>query len=98
MEKIIEDIMGDHIGVRYSTELLVEKKENGEWFVTQIVTQRVSDDLEVWDERVTKFEAKGFKLERTIAEAAVLATLYLESINYDLFSIDIDLREGEYLQ
>ena len=88
MEKLVEDILGKHEGVSYTTTLLVEKQKNGEWLVTQTITQKISDDLETWEERITKFEAKGFKLDKTVAEAAVLATLYLESVNYDLFSAD----------
>lgn len=98
MEKLVEDILGEHIGVSYTTSLLVEKQENGEWLVTQTIVQKVSDDLETWEERTINFEAKGFKLDKTIAEAAVLATLYLESIKYDLFSAGLALEEGEYLQ
>ena len=91
-------IVGDYIGVVYTTELTVTKNPNGEWLAVQKVTQKRSDDLEAWDERTVDFEAKHRNVDQAVAEAAVLATLYLESINYDLFVIETDLKEGEYLQ
>ncbi len=98
MVNLVNEILGEHTGVIYSTELYVERRENGEWFVRQSVTQKVSDDLVTWEEAVVNFEAKDRKLEKAVAEAAVLATLYLESINYDLFSADLETKEGEYVQ
>ena len=98
MVNLVNEILGEHTGAIYSTELYVEKRENGEWFVRQTVTQKVSDDLEKWEECTVNFEAKDKILEKAVADAAVLATLYLESINYDLFSADLELTEGEYLQ
>ena len=98
MANIVNEILGEHRGAIYSTELYVEKLENGEWFIRQSITQKVSDDLETWEECVVNFEAKDRLLEKAIADAAVLATLYLESINYDLFSADLELNEGEFLQ
>jgi hypothetical protein len=98
MANIVNEILGEHKGAIYSTELYVEKLENEEWFVRQSITQKVSDDLETWEECTVNFEAKDRLLEKAVADAAVLATLYLESINYDLFSADLELNEGEFLQ
>lgn len=94
----LEKILGDHNGMVYATSIYMEKQETGEWLIKQSVTQRRSDDLKIWDERNVEFEAKDRVLEKAIGEAAVLTTLYLESINYDLFTEEQDLEEGEYIQ
>jgi hypothetical protein len=98
MNNVVDEIIGDHKAVKYQTELYVEKQDNGWWHAIQTISQEVTDDLEEWEEKVVKFEAKDSKLEKAIAEAAILATFYLESINYDLFSAELDLEEGAYLQ
>ena len=88
MTKQLETILGDHIGMEYSTNISMRKQSNGEWLVVQSVIQKRSDDLETWDERREDFTAKDKQLEQAIGEAAVLATLFLESINYDIFSLE----------
>ena len=95
MEDITTRNLGEHIGAVYGTELTIKKQDNGEWRAVQRVTQKISDDLDSWEERMVDFEAKDRNLERAVAEAAILATLYLESINYDLFNA---IDKGEYLQ
>lgn len=98
MTQSLEKILGDHIGMDYSTNISMRKQGNGEWLVVQSIIQKRSNDLEAWEERHEDFTAKHRNLEQAIGEAAILATLFLESINYDLFSIEVNLEEGEYLQ
>jgi hypothetical protein len=98
MEKLLNDVLGDHRAMEFTTKILMEERNDGEWLVRQSITQRVSDDMKTWDERTADFEAKDRLLDKALAEAAVLATLYLESVNYDLFTIDVEMDEGEYLQ
>ena len=93
-----QDIIEEHMGVKYSTELTVVKQANGEYKATQRVTQKTTEDLKEWNEVSVDFEAKSRKVNQAVAEVSVLATLYLESINYDLFAVDNELAEGEYLQ
>jgi hypothetical protein len=93
----LEIELGEHSGFCYTTQMKMKKDEKGEWHVEQTISQSFSDDLEVWEERSTNFESRGYDLEKALAEVAVLSTLYLESIKYNLFA-EIDLEEGEYLQ
>ena len=89
--------LGEYKGMEYVTAVSMEHKDNT-WFVKHKVKQRISNDREVWDEREVVFESKEEELEKAIAAAAVLATLYLESIDFDLFSVDFELKEGEFVQ
>ena len=93
----LEIELGEHNGFCYTTEMKMKKNEKGEWHVKQTISQSFSDDLETWEERSTDFESRGYDLERALAEVAVLSTLYLESISYNLFA-ETALEEGEYLQ
>lgn len=75
----------------------MQKDDKGQWHVKQTIKQSYTDDLESWDERSTDFESKGYELEKALADVAILSTLYLEAIKYNLFS-EVELDEGEYLQ
>lgn len=93
----LEKEFGEHNGFKYTTEMFMKKQDNGKWYVKQTISQSYSDDFETWEERTTDFEAQGFNLEKVLADVGVLAALYLESIDYNLFS-ELDLDEGEYIQ
>jgi len=99
MSNSLEKEFESHNAFTYITEMSLKKEENGKWYVKQIITQSYSDDLKSWEKVSTEFEAKSFSLEKAIAEVSVLSTLYLQAVDYNLFSeSDLELEEGEYLQ
>jgi len=85
----------EHKGSEYINKVYVEHKDDGMWEVEHTVTQRISDDLEDWEERKVVFMGKHKKMEEAIAEAAVLAHFYLESIEYNLFAEPDEVPEGK---
>jgi hypothetical protein len=94
-----EKEIGEHKGFLYRTDMVMKKADSGKWHVKQTVHQSYSDDLENWEETSESFEARGFDLATTLAEVVVLTTMYLEAVNYNLFSENkVELKEGEYLQ
>lgn len=93
----LEKELGKHNGFCYTTEMVMKKNEKGQWHIKQTITQKYSDDLENWEEASTDFESKGYDLEKALADVAILSTLYLEAVEYNLFSETVS-EEGEYLQ
>ena len=88
-------IQDKHKGSEYINKVYIENKDDGMWEVEHTIIHRTSDDLESWEERKVIFMGKNKKLEEAIAEAAVLAHFYLESVQYNLFTEPTEIQEGD---
>ena len=63
-------------------------RDDGKWKVTQVLIHKRSIDGATWEQRALEMSSYSSNIDRAVADVLLSIEIYLEKVNFDMFSIE----------
>jgi len=67
-------------------------RDDGKWKVTQVLIHKRSIDGATWEQRALEMSSYSSNIDRAVADVLLSIEIYLEKVNFDMFSVE-ELRK-----